>query len=178
MFPNACRRLNKARAVRTVQPRKKISIARDNSLTTSIRCGVVWMNGPTGKIATANSNKAISRANNKGNNQVSSKVNKGKRAKKDNRDNKVRKDSRDHKADNRAVNNQAASNPAARRMVVVSPRQTGSAWDRIRARSWVAAMVGVTRDSFHLKYASGCVKLRTCDVSGARPATARGSSMK
>ena len=144
------------------------------------------MNELTGATATGNSNKAISKASSRANNQASSKVSKvnkvskGKKAKKDNRDSKVRKDSKDkdHKADNRAVNSRAASNPAARRMVAVNQRATDSAWDQIRAPSWVAARAGATRANFRLRYASGFVKLRTCGASGARPATARGSSMK
>ena len=134
------------------------------------------MKEPTGVIATvSNNNKAIS------------KDNKDKRAKRDNRDNKVRKDSKvskvskankDRKAGNRVVNNRVASNPAARRMAAVNQKATETAWDQIHVPSWVAAMVGATRDSFLLRYVSGFVKLRTCDANGARPATALGSSMK
>ena len=131
------------------------------------------MKEPTGVIATvSNNNKAISKAN------------KDKRAKRDNRDSKVRKDSKvskankDLKAGNRVVNNRVANNPAARRMAAVNQKATETAWDQIHVPSWVAAMVGATRDSFLLRYVSGFVKLRTCDANGARPATAPGSSMK
>ena len=137
---------------------------RGNWLTVSIRCDVVWMKGRTGVIATVSSNnKAISKAN------------KDKTAKKDNRVSRV---SKDLKAGNRVVNSRVASNPVARRMAAVSRRATETAWDQIRVPSWVVAMVGATRDSFLLRYASGFVKLRTCDANGARPATAQGSSMK
>ena len=117
-------------------------------------------------------NKVISRANNK-----ASKVSRDKKAKKDNRVNKVRKESKDHKVDNRAVNSRVISKAVARRMVVVSQKATDSAWDQIRARSWVAARVGATRASFRLRYASGFVKLRTCDANGARAARAAANSM-
>ena len=128
------------------------------------------MKEPTGVIATvSNNNKAIS------------KDNKDKRAKRDNRDNRDNKDSKvskDRKAGNRVVNNRVANNPAARRMAAVNQKATETAWDQIHVPSWVAAMVGATRDSFLLRYVSGFVKLRTCDANGARPATALGSSMK
>src|SRR5215213_9094108 len=96
-----------------------------------------------------------------GSNKAISKGSRGNKARKESRANKDLKE-----VDNRAVNSKAVSNPAARKMVAVSPTATGSAWGRTAMPSWAEEMVAATPGSFPLRYVSGFVKLRTCDASG------------
>src|ERR1043165_5878790 len=103
MSRNVCRRRNKARVVRTVRVRKRISIARGNWLTISIRCGVAWMRTRDATATASNNSRAI---NNKDNSK-GSRANAVNKANVDNKANRAR-----IKVNNKAVNSKVVHKTA------------------------------------------------------------------
>ena len=115
------------RVVRIVPVRRRISIARGNSPTTSIRCAGVWTK--EARLAT-DSKKATSRGNSKASSKAINKVNNLVR-----RVNKARKDNADSKAA-RKVNSKVSSK-------VESNRAEGKAAVRDKpATNNVLALIG------------------------------------
>src|SRR5688572_21987302 len=133
IFRNVCRRRSKARAAQMVRVPKRTSIARGNWLTTSIRCGVVWMR-THGATATVNSSKVISEANRVSRDNRARevrKVNRARRAREVRKVNRARRASRasaDNKGnrDLKEVSSKEVNRPAAHK-TVASQTVTGSA---------------------------------------------------
>ena len=186
-FPNGCRQQNRAPADRMLRLQKRISIARVNLLTISIRCVDVSMNEHS-RVNAANKASRVRISKDKTNKarinrdraskvkrvNAASKVSKVKKENKDNRVNKARTGSRAKMVKVRTVNNRvprtasnrAGNKPAVHKTAATDAPVTVSMLDH-SGDQWAA--IGATIANWALNFANGYAKPRTCVVSGALP---------